>query len=522
MNVLRKFKLVFIAVLALLFSFSLASCNKVEQKEATGITDDDESFTTAKANISESGFNFDTANLSSIEIDVSKAKTTFFLGEDFSSEGVVVKANFLANIDGERVTDSFTTTDFTVDYSDVDLYNIGTYPVEVTYRYKAIVYKKPYKVNVISSELAASGEEYVGGIDVKYNGDGEYTMDLGTDFNAGITNFTVVQHTFKGYEEQNSKPIAQNKYSTDGSKPVLINASSVNKDVRGDYVVKVEYTPDAVEYNGKTLNYKVSAFIIVHVIDPVTKLKFVSGTKSFSASANDFDYSDWKFSVTRKNSGVAEVDYNATDFVVKEVVPFVTGKQIAYVYYMDYTNPEEIELTITESTTYDIVKGNIYDVQKEEVDGETVSKCVGEIWSSEMTSSAVDFALDSSGIFKITKPTLGSKWNERLNSSGMSNDVCGSLYFGNRPTIKGAGSYISVEMKNPGILVVYAAGTNTTDTRDVCVYDAPDSGEEIGLEYVTGSTIKQFVFNIEKAGTYYIQSFEGGIYVHGLVVAIAK
>ena len=104
----------------------------------------------------------------------------------------------------------------------------------------------------------------------------------------------------------------------------------------------------------------------------------------------------------------------------------------------------------------------------------------------------------------------------------MSKDVYDSLYFGNRPTVKGVDSYISVEMENPGILVVYAAATGDT-VRDVCVFDAPNSGEEVGTYYTDGTKkIMQFVFEVEKAGTYYIQSFEGGVYVHGVVIAVAK
>lgn len=518
MNVLKKFKVVFLSVLALMFTLTAVSCNNNKAPERTGITDDDESFTTAKANVSEDGFNFDTAILSSIDIDVSKARTTFFLGESFSSEGVVVKANFLASVDGERKSESFTTTDFSIDTSEVDMYNIGTYPVEVTYRYKAIVNKKTYNVNVISSELAASGEEYVGGIDVKYNGDLEYTIDLGQTFNPALDKFTVIEHDFVGYEEVKSKSVTTNKYSTDGSTPVKIDASAVNSAVRGDYVVKVEYTPDEVVVDGKTLNYKVKAFIIVHVIDPITRVEFVSGTTTFAATAGNFDYSDWTFRVTRKNSGVANVNYNNKDFTVTNIVPFVTGTQEAIILYMDFNIAVRLNLVISESDTHNITTGNIYSVVYDEEKEANV--CTGKVWKEDIKTSDKDVALDDSGIFKINKPSAYA--TDRLNSAGMSKDFYGSLYFGHRPTIKGNDSYVSVKMDNPGILVIYAASTGTSQ-RDVCVYDAPNSGNEIALEYVPDTkAITQIEVTIEKAGTYYIQSFEGGIYLHALVVAVAK
>ncbi len=536
MNILKKFKFLFLSVLAVLLSLTVASCDKkdtpVEEKDKTedkaedkteedtrtGIADDDPSFSSAKAHISEKGFNFDTANLSSIDIDVKNAKTTFYLGDTFSSEGVVVTANFMTSVDGVSKSDSFTTTDFTVDSSEVDMYNIGTYPVEVTYRYKATINKKTYKVNVISSELAVSGEEYVGGIEVKYNGDSEYTMNLGTNFDASVNKFSVIQHLFTNEVETSSKTIASNKYSTDGSTPVVIDASAVNPNVRGDYIVKVTYTPDEVYVGGKAVNYTVKAFIIIHVDDPITSFKFESGTTTYSATAGNFDYSDWKFKVTRKNSGQSIVNYNETDFSVSGIVPFITGEQTALVKYLDAQTAERITLTITESETYNIVSGNIYDVQYD--DEKEANVCVGDVWKSTILTTAVDEDLDASGLFKITKPAAYA--TDRLNSSQISKDVYGSLYFGNRPTIKGAGSYISVKMDNPGVLVVYAASTGTTQ-RDVCVYDAPDSGNEIGIGYAPDTkAITQFIFNVDKAGTYYIQSFEGGVYVHAIVVAVAK
>ncbi len=524
MNVLKKLKYLSIAALGLLFTLTVASCGKTStitggsSPTNSGITDDDSSFSTAAANVSESGFNFDTAYLSSTTINTKNARTTFYLGEEFSSEGVVVEANYMQTIDGKRVTETLTSTNFTTDSSKVDMYNIGTYPVEVTYRYKATVYTTTYSINVISSELADSGEEYVGGIEVSYSASNvtaksktEYNIDLGKTFDATVSPFTISQHIFVGEEEKTSKPIGTKNYSTDGSKSVKIDTSAVDTTKRGDYIVSVEYTPEALSYNDKEISYSVKAFIIVHVIDPITNVVFASGTQSFAATAGDFDFSDWTFTVTRKNSGASTVTYNANDFYVFEVVPFVSGNQAAKVNYMDYEATVTVNIVVTESVEYNITTGNIYK--------NTDEGCTGEVWTDNIDTSAVDVALDSTGLFKITKP---NKYTLRpLKDTGFASDSYGKVYFGNRPTIKGKGSYISVTMENAGVLVVYAASTGTTQ-RDVCVYDAPDSGNEVGIGYVSDTKVKQFIFEIEAAGTYYIQSFEGGIYVHGAVIAVKK
>ncbi len=527
MNLLKKARIVLIAFFALLFSLTIASCDKSSDEPVNpgqGITDNDESFTKANANVSEDGYDFDNANLSSIDINVSNAKTTFFLGDTFSSEGVTVTANFLTSVDGKNKLGSFTTTDFTVDSSEVDMYNIGTYPVEVTYRYKATVNKKSYNINVISSELANSGLEYVGGIEAKYysSADNKYvnsvSLELGTSFESALSKFQIKEHIFTGLTETKSKTIASTNYSTDGSTSVKIDTSKVDNTKRGDYIINIEYTPESVVVNSKTISYKVKAFIFVHVIDPITDVKFTDGTTSFAASAEDFDYSDWTFKITRKISGETIVKYNTTDFTVSGIVPFITGTQTAVINCADYLYTIYLDLTVTESTTYNITTSNIYEVTTDE---EGTKTCTGTVWSDSITTSSVDVALDDTGLFKITKPSAFVAASSRLNK-GMSRDFYGSLYFGARATVKGNGSYISVQMDNPGTLVIYVAAPND-GKRDISVNSTLDVADDDVTQYTSESkqTITQLVFKVETAGTYYIQS-NASAYIHGIVVAVSK
>ena len=137
MNVLKRFKYLMIAMFGLAFSLTLASCQKNEA--------DPNGFYESKTNISEDGFDFDKAHLSSIIIDTSKAKTVFFLGEEFTTDGVSITANFLND---ENKLGSIQTTDFTVDTKEVDMFNVGTYSVTIIYRYKDTVVKQKYEISI--------------------------------------------------------------------------------------------------------------------------------------------------------------------------------------------------------------------------------------------------------------------------------------------------------------------------------------------------------------------------------------
>ncbi|MBR6287850.1 MAG: bacterial Ig-like domain-containing protein [Acholeplasmatales bacterium] len=512
MNVRKKIKYLSITGLSLLGFLSLASCGKTinvtggTSPSNSGIADNDDSFTTSSAHVSETGFNFDTAYLSSTNINTNAARTTFFLGEEFSSEGVVVEANYMQTIDGQRVTETLVSTDFTVDSSDVDMYNLGEYPVEVTYRNKATVYTKTYTIKVISSELSASGLEYVGGIELKYNGMPYISVGKGSTFTLDYSKFSLTEHIFVGEEETKTKAVTD---SFDGTGAVKINASKVSTDKFGNYVVSVEYTATPVVVGDKTVSYTIKSFIFAKVEDVITDFTFATGTTTLNAAADTLDFSDWKFNVTRQSSGLQVVDYNSNDFKVTGITPFILGTQKATVEYTGTDIKVEVDVTIVASEKYNIYLGNIY--------------AGGEVWKDDVATSAEDVALDSTGIFKITKPAGYTNASGRLDGEGKSKDKYGDLIsFGARPKINKAECYISVEMAKAGTIVIYAATSGSTE-REIVVVDAKTDGKTVGSFKVPETkAIVSYSVKVDKPGTYYIQCLKDGAYLHGVVAAVEK
>ncbi len=474
-------------------------------------------------------FDFENSNMTSISIVESTAKKKFYLGDEFSSEGLTANVNFVGTVNGERTSASFQTQDLTVDYSNVDFYNVGTYPVKVQYRYRKTVRNTTYDVQVISSEFDDAGIEYVGGIEVTYANKKafDYDLDLTGTKKININQFRVKAHYYKnGVEiEDKAQLIDKSNFGTTADAKVFIDYSNVNLKKRGTYIAKITYTADPVTINGKSVPNKVNSFVLINVNDEVETFSFYSGTTTYVADVTDVSFSDWKFKVTRKISGDEIVDYDPEMFTITGVSPFVVGVQKASIVCKELPNlARGVNVTITESQKYNIVTGNIYTVS---TDAEGNAIYGGEVFKKleDLGGTATEgtYQLDSSGVFSVTNAT---KYEDRKAGA----DKYGSLNFGQRITIKKESSYISIKVDGPARIVVYAASTGDNSSRDVGLYSVDGSllydSEGNELQYFTDEgnlkqVIEQFVFDVDAAGTYLLKS-ELQVYVNGFVVAMEK
>ncbi len=478
-------------------------------------------------------FDYDSATMTSISIVESTAKTKFYLGDEFSSEGLTANANFVTYVNGSPVSHSFQTKDLTVDSSNVDFYNVGTYPVKVQYRYKRTVRTTTYNVQVISSEFDASGVEYIGGIEVTYANKKafDYDLDLSGTKTMNIKQFRVKLHFYKNGEEvevpASQSAVSNSLFGTTADSKVFIDYSNVNLKKKGTYIAKITYTADPVTINGKSVSYKVNSFVIINVNDLVESFSFYSGTTSFVADVVDVDFSDWKFKVKRKVSGEEIVDYSPELFSISGVSPFVVGSQKASIVCTELADfSQTVNVTITESAQYEIVTGNIYTVS---TDGEGNTVYGGEVFkklddypaNTKITEGT--YRLDSSGLFYITN---AKNYEDR--SAGA--DRYGSLNFGERITVKGSSSYFAITVTGPAKIVVYAASSGNNSSRDIGLYSADGAllydAEGNEKQYFTDEAnlkqvIEQFIFEVDEAGTYLIKS-DLQAYIHGFVLAMEK
>ena len=142
-------------------------------------------------------------------------RRAFTAGEQFSSEGLIVTANYN---DGS----SSVVTNYTVDSSDVDMNTPGIYLVYVKYSENGKNAKKQYKIKV------SEAKQEDGLVSITLEGNYKTVFAIGGTFNC--VGLKVIAHFADGSETL-LKP-----------EEVVVDASQVNMLRRGTYTVTVSFT----------------------------------------------------------------------------------------------------------------------------------------------------------------------------------------------------------------------------------------------------------------------------------------
>lgn len=463
MKTMKKIKFL---LLGLVFSLLIVSCTTNDGKTptpeppVTSLTEDD---------------------LTGISVDISGAKTNFYLGDEFSSEGLKVYQDYTKYINGELLKDQKECTKYYLDSSNLDMTKVGDYIITVIYRRAAIKYTTTYNVKVQSSLLEISGEKYLSGLEVEYQG--ETDLLLNDEFKFDESLLTIKAHFNQSGEEVEIKDLANSD--------VTIDYSAIDTSKVGSYMIKYTCTEN-LTIKGNPYKNEVSSFTIVTVANPVSSIKFESGTLTLPASITALDTSDWKIRITRTKGEPEIVDFSTDLFVLEGITTYFPGKQFATIRLKEnQMKTITLVVTVIESTEYDILVGN--NLTKYEVEDNKIQ-------------------LDASGKFFVTNNVTIASRNGK--------DAYGTIQFGDRITIKGSEQYVEVVMDNPGTIILYVA-TSGADARDLVIFSP--SGEEV--ETFTTSAVKQevceFRLDVAEAGTYKIIS-PNACYFHGCIIATEK
>ena len=421
--------------------------------------------------------------LSSISLNTENAKTNYYIGETFTTEGLEVVSNYVVYKDGRPTSVQKECKDYYVDSSLVDMSHAGEYPVTIVYRLGTIKVSSAYKVNVRSSVLEASNEKYISGLEVKYGSTTEFFVD--DEFNFRTNALTIRAHYFQGAEEVEVKTIGYNK--------IKIDSSAVDTSKVGTYVIKYSIS-ETLTIQGSAYENEVSAFTIVTVVNPTTSIELVSGSLSLEASILGLDTSDWKIKINRMRRDPEIVDFTDELFNLKNVVPYLVAEQNVRIEWKEDPLNIFIDLTInvTESDKYSIVTAT--ELSKvEDKDGK--------------------IQLDEAG--KLFVPS-GVTMTE-----GRHTDKYGVITFAERVTIKGAAQPLEVHMDAPGILVLYIASSGD-ESREITMYDPNGEEVESFMTASTKQTITEVHLTVEQAGVYKVINPASGVYIHGCILAMEK
>ena len=460
---MKKIKNIVFLFLGVLSVLTISSCDKEKDPEypVIDMTDDEIEM-----------------ELSSIIVDTSNAKTRFYLGEEFSSEGLKVKAIYTKDLGNEEIEQKeVEVTQFSVDTEYVNMSKTGQYFVTIIYRDGIQKVSTFYTITVGNSFFPESGVKYLAGIEADVK---EIEINQGEKFELPPVSISAKYMVGTEIVEEKNVP----------SKALTIDTSSVDTNRKGTYMIKYTLKSN-VTIEGKVYEIEESTFILVKVLNSVKGITFVSGTTTQAATVKGLDCSDWKFSVDLEIGDNQEITYNSDSFEITGFSTLVAGKYVANVAY--YEDGEEVSTTV--------------DIEITEAVGEKIVQC-RDFGESRGIDSRTRFG-DGFYFYGGPRTTVETK-----------NGSTEGIDFTARFKLNGAGTstdrFFEVYMPNKGILVLYYETSSVGTERIMNMMDQTGS---IIHSFATATTIAKEVIEIEEAGTYYFASQSGGMNIWGCILS---
>lgn len=226
-----------------------------------------------------------TKTLQSIELDTSNVKTSFFATkENFSSDGLIIKATYLVKETNETVTENLTPTSsgVQVDSSEFKADVVGEYNINVYYSYLREFKSAAYKVSVMFERS---------GLDVRLKSgqsDEVTATEGGTDISAAASWIEVRRPDKFGKIDENSQPLSTSAYTVSVYKgdELIEDLTQVKA---GTYQIWASMQDD----DGNTIE----GFVLITVVDTLSSLEFKSGTTQQTVGADTIS-NTWKFTAT--------------------------------------------------------------------------------------------------------------------------------------------------------------------------------------------------------------------------------
>ena len=260
----------------------------------------------------------DVIELVLIKTDTSNAKTEFFIGDEFSTEGLVVTSTTRNRTQGTVSYDApVDLADCTIDSSAYKADTVGTYTINVSYTLGEITKTADYSVEVVRdirpSRLVLDDSE----VQKSFNVNDEFTY-------AGLK-ATVFDYNYKTNTELEGRDV---------SSEITVDSSAYKKDTQGEYTINVSYTQYETTINSSyVVIVKLGAGLAFDVpsdISGFTSDEYGRLTTTLGVDGTTIDFSSWKVNAVDAN-GVVESD--VTDKVtfsayLNNTPVTVTDKQI--------------------------------------------------------------------------------------------------------------------------------------------------------------------------------------------------
>lgn len=408
--------------------------------------------------------------LQSIELDTSNAKTVFIANQDnFSSDGLVIKATYQKKGSTEIITENLTPTSkgVTVDSSAFRKDVSGIYEITIFYTYESVFKDASYEVAVTEARA---------GLDVRLKSGQGNVIGVGNGGTADISDavnwIEVRRPDALGAIDENSAPLAASEYTVS----VYKNSEKVDDLTAvsaGTYQIWA-----SVEYP-QLAGYKLEGFALIFVDDKPVSIDLAAGSVTTqTVSMTDSMSSAWSFVVTLSSGQTETVNASSAGITITGVDTTVMGtdKEATVIYA-----PGGTAGTLTKTIKYSITapdEGEGVTLERSFKYAELTSgiKAVeGEDGVSDNMALKQSYFTGSNSFIKITEGD-------------------GNIYRTSNSCFQIKGDAITLLVQGKGTVTVAFASTGSSNASRIGLKNS-------GGVYVEGSTSATLVSDSE-AGSY--------------------
>ncbi len=442
--------------------------------------------------------------LQTLNVDTSNAKTEYFVGQEFTAEGIVVTASLGKSETEIKETVTLNANEYTVDSSAYNKDEAGTYSIKVSYTLKDVTLEKSYDVTVsvvnfdglkvtladgTSDTVTLSAEATTALIDVTKIVVNEINPSDGTVGNV-TTEYSVA--LYKGEEKIT---LTDNKANVGG----------------GVYQIWVSKASEVIADSTR------EAFVNIYVVDDLASIALNEGATLSQDAGEDVISATWNFTATYASGATKEL--TIADVTIEGLDTKTVGTDVkATVSYTD-TNAKGVVVTKTTDVLYTITPASGTTVVRVSAD---IGALVTEGTLSVATITSETTLADGISVLANSAKSVAIDANKK-SVDGYS--------FTHRLKLSGAGSIdtrsIKIEAAGKAKITVYMMSSSSADSRSVGLYVADSTVTEgnVGLKLIDGTAqtvggaaLAKYEYTVSEAGTYYLAAATGGTNVYYITV----
>jgi len=446
-----------------------------------------------------------TSELISISVDTSNLKKEYLVGEEFSSEGLVVKASIKKSDAQTAEEKTLSASEYILDSSAYVKDNAGTYTIKVSYTLEKVTKEASFDVTVRKYNFA--------GLEVKWIGNTD-TYTLNSDIQSATIDISKIE-----VREVDNNGIVINELVTDydlelynGNEKIEIGDTTKIRVNKGG-----TYQLWASKPSTKVDGYTLRGFVRVYVINDIKSLE-VDTTVTTSvfeqpAGREDLMSSTWQYKLTYANGQIEQL--TASDVVIENLYPKISGNGTAKITY-NTVNAKGVPVSKTCNVPFNITGKYSPDMiifNASTMELGTYNTVLTDSFTATKGDETELISPDELGKIEILSSTDG---DVQVIDGGLTMD---GLSLSKILDLRGKGDAvkrsIKINLVGAAAVTVYAVSGSTANERTLALYD--DTYFPIDESFKVSKTAKH-TFMIDKAGEYYLGSLSGGIRVYYILV----